>query len=164
MGFTSTIAMEAGPVYSFSITVPVSITAPLGFSASGDLSTTGSSSPYTISSISGFLSNYISTSAGGATITGGAITGVSTYDGATNVIPPASTGFSFADANGDNYNVHLLFGSTYVLSDQSGNLNETATVNLALVALPEATTMALSGLGLLAVLFGMRRRRSAIAQ
>jgi hypothetical protein len=158
LGLGITVAVEASPTYFFSITTPV------GFSASGDLITTGASSPYTISSITGSLGNYTANQgpSDGTTITGGAITGLSSFEAATNTVPLGSTGFSFSDVNGDSYNIHLLFGSTYVLSDSLGNLSETSSaILLSLTSVPEATTMALSGLGLLAAAALIRRKRAA---
>jgi hypothetical protein len=152
------VAVEASPTYSFSIT------APGGFSASGGLTTTGASSPYTISSVTGSLGNYTANQGAlnGTTITGGAITGLSAFEAATNTVPPGSTGFSFSDANGDSYNIHLLFGSTYILSDQLGNLSETSSaIILSLTSVPEPTTTALSGLGLLAAAALIRRKRAS---
>ena len=147
LGLVATMGVQASPIYFFSLSGGG------GFNASGYFLTSGTTSPYTITSItSGVLSNYLANkgSSSGSTISGGAINGVSTSNGATNTIPLASTGFSFADANGDNYNLHLLFNTTYLLSDSLGNLSEpTSSVTLTLVTLPEATTMALSALGLL---------------
>lgn len=156
LGLGGTLCMQAGPVYAFSIS------GPNGFNATGEITTSGSSSPYTIAGITGTLTSYTETSAGGATSVGGAITGLSTFDSATNFIPPASTGFSFSDANGDNYNVHG-FAGTYIVSDSLGNFDEAAGVTFSLVALPETTTMAMSGLGLLAGALLLRRRQTTKA-
>jgi hypothetical protein len=157
-GLATTVAIEASPTYFFSISGPG------GFTASGDLSTTGVSSPYTISSITGSLGDYTANQGplNGTTISGGTITGVSTFEAATNTVPLGNTGFSFTDANGDSYNIHLLFAGTYILSDQIGNLSETSSaILLTLTSVPEATTMALSGLGLLAAAAMIRRKRAA---
>jgi hypothetical protein len=158
LGLATTVAVEASPTYFFSIT------APGAFSASGDLATTGASSPYTISSITGLLGDYTANQgpSSGTTISGGAITGLSTFEAASNTVPLGSTGFSFDDANGDSYNIHLLFPGTYVLSDSLGDLSETSNaILLTLTSVPEATTMALSGLGLLAAAAMIRRKRTA---
>lgn len=159
-GLATTVCIEASPNYS------LSIIGPGNFSASGILTTTGASSPYSIISVTGTLANYTADQgpSTGLTITGGAVTGVSTFEAATNTVPLGSTGFSFSDANGDSYNIHALFpgSSTYVLSDNLGDLSETSSaIILTLTSVPETTTMALSGLGLLGIGAFLRRRWAA---
>jgi len=158
LGLASTVCIEASPTYDFTIT------APGGFDATGTITTTGASSPYTISSISGSITGYTANQgpSSGTTITGGSITGLGSYDAPDNEIPIDTHGFTFTVSNGDSYNIHLLFGSTYVLSDTLGNLDETSNaIVLSLTSVPETTTMALCGIGLLGIGAFLGRRRAA---
>jgi len=175
-GFAMLFAQEAAQAatYAFSF---VGIDDP-NISGSGDLFTSGGSSPYVVTGATGTINDpYIP---GGSF----AITGLSSYADADNrLYLPASAGFwdnsyggiSFTTATGGDFN--LGGGGTYapeynVLNasilnpvgypvPQIGSYN----VNLSVAAVPEPSTWAMLGLGFAALAYvarnGSKRRRLA---